>query len=142
MSVNDDRQQRPSDDAGKARHPDTEVIHRGEGAHPQATPLTTPIYATSTFTFDAAADLADYQHGKNEKYIYSRYANPTVRAAELKIAILEDAEDALVTSSGMAAITSTCRSLDCCKPATKWCAAPRFTAGRCKSFPTCSAASA
>src|ERR1039457_5425559 len=88
------------------KHPETEVIHRGEGGPASAAPLTTPIYATSTFVFDKAADLVDYQTGKNDKYIYSRYANPTVQAAEAKIAVLEGAEAALVTSSGMAA-TST-----------------------------------
>ncbi len=32
-------------------HQDTDVIHAGEGAVSSATPITTPIYATSTFTF-------------------------------------------------------------------------------------------
>jgi cystathionine beta-lyase/cystathionine gamma-synthase len=87
-------------------HPDTDVLHRGEGASPSATPLTTPIYATSTFLFDSAAEMEAYQRGGSGKYIYTRYANPTVQAAEAKLAVLEGAEAAMVTSSGMAA-TST-----------------------------------
>ena len=85
------------------KHPTTEVIHLGEGANPEATPLTTPVYATSTFVFANAAELEAYQAGKSEKYIYSRYANPTVQAVEQKLAALEGAEAALLTSSGMAA---------------------------------------
>ena len=86
-----------------SHHPTTDAIHAGDGARLDATPLTTPIYATSTFVFDSAADLEAYQEGRSGKYIYSRYANPTVQAAEAKIAALEGAEAALVTSSGMAA---------------------------------------
>jgi cystathionine beta-lyase/cystathionine gamma-synthase len=84
-------------------HPTTEVIHLGEGAHPDATPLTVPVYTTTTFVFQNAAELEAYQAGKSGKYIYSRYANPTVQAAEQKLAALEGADAALVTSSGMAA---------------------------------------
>ena len=84
-------------------HPTTEVIHLGEGAHPDATPLTVPVYTTTTFLFENAAELEAYQEGKSGKYIYSRYANPTVQAAEQKLAALEGADAALVTSSGMAA---------------------------------------
>ena len=86
--------------------PETEVLHRGEGATEGATPLNTPIYATSTFVFENAAELEAFQQGKSNKFLYTRYANPTVRAVEEKLAVLEGAEAALVTSSGMAA-TST-----------------------------------
>ena len=84
-------------------HPETDVIHRGDGARASASPLTTPIYATTTFVFANAAELEAYQQGKGDKYIYSRYANPTVQAVEEKLALLEGAESAMVTSSGMAA---------------------------------------
>jgi cystathionine beta-lyase/cystathionine gamma-synthase len=93
-----------SDHAGAApRHRDTDVVHRGEGVSDDATPLTTPIYATTTFVFDSAAELEAFQRGDSGRYMYSRYANPTVQAVEAKIAALEGAEAALVTSSGMAA---------------------------------------
>src|SRR5262245_30935387 len=86
-----------------AKHPTTEVIHLGEGANADATPLTVPVYATSTFVFQNAAELEAYQAGRSGRYIYSRYANPTVQAVERKLAALEGADAALVTSSGMAA---------------------------------------
>ena len=87
-------------------HSETEVLHRGEGAREGASPLNTPIYATSTFVFANAAEVEAFNQGKSTRYLYTRYGNPTVQAVEEKLAILEGAEAALVTSSGMAA-TST-----------------------------------
>ena len=73
-------------------HPDTEVLHVGEGAREGATPLTPPIYATSTFVFASAAELEAYQRkGGSNKYIYSRYANPSVQAVEEKMAVSKGA---------------------------------------------------
>lgn len=90
----------------KQSRPDTELIHAGEGPSATATPVTTPIYATSTFEFGSASELEAYQQGRSSSYIYSRYANPTVQAVETKLAAIEGGECALVFSSGMAA-TST-----------------------------------
>jgi len=87
-------------------HPDTELIHAGEGVAVDATPLTTPIYSSSTFRFESAAELEAYQQGRSKSYIYSRYANPTVQSVEAKLAAAEGGEAAMVLSSGMAA-TST-----------------------------------
>ncbi|HEX5070291.1 MAG TPA: aminotransferase class I/II-fold pyridoxal phosphate-dependent enzyme [Vicinamibacterales bacterium] len=84
-------------------HPETDVIHRADGAQADATPLTTPVYATTTFLFANAAELEAYQQGRGSRYIYSRYANPSVQAVEEKLALLEGGERAMVTSSGMAA---------------------------------------
>ncbi len=88
------------------RHRETDVIHAGEGASAAATPLTRPIYETSTFTFDSAAEVDAYQQGRSDKYLYSRYANPTVQSVEAKLVVLEAGEAALVTSSGMAAVAT------------------------------------
>jgi cystathionine beta-lyase/cystathionine gamma-synthase len=86
-----------------AKHPETDVIHAAEGARDGATPLTTPIYATSTFVFANAAELEAYQEGRSDKFIYTRYANPSVQSVETKLALAEGTDAALVTSSGMAA---------------------------------------
>jgi len=86
-----------------SRHFETKVLHEAEGAREGATPLTTPIYATTTYVFDSAAELEAYAQGKSNRFLYTRYENPTVQAAEAKIAVLEGAEAALLTSSGMAA---------------------------------------
>ncbi len=83
----------------------TTLIHRGEGAAP-ATPLTTPIYETSTFVFENAEAVRRYNEGGSGQYLYSRYENPTVVAVEQKLAAADGAEQALVFSSGMATIST------------------------------------
>jgi cystathionine beta-lyase/cystathionine gamma-synthase len=87
-------------------HANTRSLHAGEGAPDGAKPLNRPIYASSTYVFDSAADIEAYQRGDKSRYLYSRHANPTVESAEAKIAELEGAEAALVTSSGMAAVAT------------------------------------
>ncbi len=80
-------------------------MHAGEERHGQAGPLTTPIAQASVFVVPGVDGLRRYAEGDRELYLYSRYGNPTVAAAEQKIAELEGAEAAVVTSSGMAAET-------------------------------------
>ena len=63
-------------------------------------PLTTPIYETTTFVFDNAQEVVAYNEGRSNKYLYSRYTNPTVVAVEQKLAALDRAEAALLFSSG------------------------------------------
>ena len=86
--------------------PATEVLHRGDGEAGRAVPLTTPIYETTTFVFDSADEVKQYNEGKSQKFLYSRYANPTVTSVERRLAVLEGAEAALVLSSGQAATTT------------------------------------
>jgi len=77
----------------------------------------TPIYASSTFTFDTAEEGAARFAGADKTKIYSRWGNPTFTAAEKTIAALEafglKAENgeplklkALLHSSGQAAMTT------------------------------------
>ena len=86
--------------------PATELIHVADGIRDDAAPLTTPIYETTTFVFENAQQVRDYNEGRSTKFLYSRYANPTVLAVEAKIAGLEGAERSLVFSSGQAATTT------------------------------------
>src|SRR3954471_23056233 len=81
----------------------TELIHAGETDRGTAVPLVTPIYETTTFVFDNAQEVVAYNEGRSSKYLYSRYANPTVVSVERTIAALDRADAALVFSSGMAA---------------------------------------
>ena len=76
-----------------------------EGEHSEA------IYTTSSFVFANAAEAAARFSGEQPGNVYSRYTNPTVRTFEDRIAALEGAEQAVATSSGMAAILSTCLAL-------------------------------
>jgi cystathionine beta-lyase/cystathionine gamma-synthase len=82
--------------------PATEILHAA-GTPGEAVPLTTPIYETTTFVFDSAAEVVRYNEGRSARYLYSRYGNPTVVAVEQAIAGLEGAEAALLFSSGQAA---------------------------------------
>ncbi|MCZ6830022.1 MAG: O-succinylhomoserine sulfhydrylase [Gammaproteobacteria bacterium] len=91
-------------------HPDTLAIRVGhvrtaEGEHAE------PIFLTSSYVFDDAAEAAARFAGERAGNVYSRYTNPTVRVFEERIAALEGAEDAVATASGMAAIMSTCLAL-------------------------------
>lgn len=91
----------------KPRGQATELIHVGEDRLPRAEPVNVPIYQTTTFLFESADEVLRYQQGKaTEKFLYSRYANPTVVVTEQKIAALDGAEAALVFASGMAAASS------------------------------------
>jgi cystathionine beta-lyase/cystathionine gamma-synthase len=86
--------------------PDTELIHAATSHFRDPAALTTPIYETSTFVFDSAKELLAYNEGRSDKYLYSRYANPTVVSVEQKLAALDRAEQALLFSSGMGATTT------------------------------------
>lgn len=80
--------------------------HRtGEGENAE------PIFPTSSYVFESAAQAAARFSGAEEGNVYSRYTNPTVRGFEERIAAMEGAEAAVATSSGMAAILSTCMAL-------------------------------
>ena len=87
----------------KPRGLSTELIHRGEEVPVRADAVGVPIYETTTFLFENADEVRRYQEGKVSKYLYSRYANPTVVVTEQKLAALDRAELALVFASGMAA---------------------------------------
>ena len=68
--------------------------------------VTKPIYQTSTFAFKNSAEVIGFQKGDKEKYLYTRYGNPTLKVVEDKMAILEGGEEGLVVSSGMAAVST------------------------------------
>ncbi|MYC95565.1 MAG: aminotransferase class I/II-fold pyridoxal phosphate-dependent enzyme [Caldilineaceae bacterium SB0661_bin_32] len=90
----------------------TQAVHAGEKRYISHDSLTVPIVQTSTYTFEDTASLINYMEEHMfwdvpEREEYGRYGNPTVRAAEAKLAALDAAEDALLLSSGMAAITTT-----------------------------------
>jgi cystathionine beta-lyase/cystathionine gamma-synthase len=90
-------------ESGKTRGLATELIHRGEDAPMRAEPVNVPVYETTTFLFESAEEVRRYQEGKAAKFLYSRYANPTVVVTEQKLAALDRAAAALVFASGMAA---------------------------------------
>lgn len=81
--------------------------------------LTTPVVQTATYTFNDTADLCAFMDAKmwgradtlGDRGEYGRYDSPTVRAVERRIAALEEAEDALLFPTGMAAVTNVLLSI-------------------------------
>jgi len=88
----------------------TKAIHGGTNPDNNKS-VATPIYQTSTFRFDTVEEGARLGQDIGPGYYYTRWGNPTGRVFEEKIALLEGAEDALATSSGMAAISTAVLSL-------------------------------
>jgi len=70
-----------------------------------------PIFATSSYVFNSAAEAAARFSGEKPGNIYSRFTNPTVRTFEERLAALEGGERCVATGSGMAAILSACLAL-------------------------------
>jgi len=64
------------------------------------------LHLTSSFVFDSAAQAAAVFSGQEPGNIYSRFTNPTVRAFEQRLALMEGADSCVATASGMAAILS------------------------------------
>src|SRR5690554_5835121 len=86
---------------------ETDVVHFGYDSKDHFGSLSTPIYQTSTFTFDTAEQGENRFAGEEEGFIYTRLGNPTVKALEERIAVLEKGEAGLAFSSGMAAVSAT-----------------------------------
>lgn len=84
----------------------TRMIHGGAIKDALGSPHL-PLYDTTTFKFDTTRQLLDVVEGHREGFLYTRYgANPTIQDLEAKLASLDDAEAALVFSSGMAALSA------------------------------------
>jgi len=80
-------------------------VHAGELDDPYGS-ATVPIYQTSTFRFRNADHGRKLFMGEEEGYIYTRIGNPTIRALEKAIAVLEKGYDGIAFSSGMAAVNA------------------------------------
>lgn len=83
----------------------SQLIHYS-GHHDHYGSATVPIYQTSTFAFESAQDGADCFAGVKPGYMYTRIGNPTVKALERQIALLEHACDSVAVASGMAAVST------------------------------------
>lgn len=88
-----------------ALHPDTLLI-RGGTHRSEHGETAEAMYLTSGYVYDSAETAAARMSGEAPGYVYSRYANPTVRMLEERLALLEGAETARITASGMGAISS------------------------------------
>lgn len=87
----------------KAWRPQTLMV-RGGTTRSQYGETSEALYLNSGFVYDSPEQQSARMAGDEPGYIYSRYANPTVRMFEERLAQLEGAEDCRATASGMAAI--------------------------------------
>ena len=82
----------------------TKCVHAGERRQKPEGSITAPIFTASTFTFESTDDLLRFVDGDEQREEYGRYGNPNERSVEGKLAALDGAEDAILYSTGMAAI--------------------------------------
>lgn len=85
--------------------PDTAAIHSDRHLNPTSAVIA-PIFQTANFAGSSAEDFAERAGQPRHPQFYTRYSNPTLQQAEHVLASLEGAEAALVTASGMGAVTA------------------------------------
>ncbi|MGQ3674807.1 O-succinylhomoserine sulfhydrylase [Xanthobacter sp. TB0139] len=84
-------------------HPETRLVHGGTlrsgfGETSEA------LFLTQGFVYDNAESCEARFKGDEPGFVYSRYANPTTEMFEQRMALIEGAEAARATASGMAAV--------------------------------------
>ncbi len=85
----------------------TRAIHGNESNKGKSAPVTVPIYQSSTYIFpNTDAMERCIVHREMNQHEYVRFGNPAQDVLNERLALLESAEDALVFSSGVAAITN------------------------------------
>ena len=82
----------------------TTSVHAGELHHKPMDSITDPVVLASTYTFEDTQSVIDFIEQKLPREEYGRYGNPNERIVERKLAALEGGEQAVIYSSGMAAI--------------------------------------
>ena len=90
----------------KAVGPRTLAIHAGEQPDPATGASSPNIVMSSTFIKEKPEGFSAYELTEDSPFVYTRWANPTVRMLEAKVAALEDAEAASAFASGMAAASA------------------------------------
>ncbi|HJV64185.1 MAG TPA: aminotransferase class I/II-fold pyridoxal phosphate-dependent enzyme, partial [Geomonas sp.] len=84
---------------------DSKLIHGATAPGPSGA-TKTPVVQASAFAYGTAEELEDVFRGRAIGQVYTRIGNPTLEALEKRLAAIEDGIAAIVTSSGMAAITT------------------------------------
>jgi len=82
----------------------TRAIHGGDAYNPTPA-VSSPIYQSATYAFDNPEAIAEAMIAEAHPQFYGRYASPNTKQVEATIAGLEGAETAIVTASGMAAVS-------------------------------------
>jgi len=85
--------------------PATQLVHGGTNRS-QFGEMSEAMFLTSGYAYDSAEQAEARFKGDEEGFVYSRYSNPTVDMFEKRMCLLEGAEAARATSSGMAAVAA------------------------------------
>lgn len=86
-------------------HPDTLLVQGGTARSPYGE-TAEALYLTQGFVYDDAESCEARFKGEDPGFIYSRYGNPTTAMFESRMALLEGAQAARATASGMAAVNA------------------------------------
>lgn len=89
----------------------TLAVHAGSGNETVTGCVGTPIYQSTTFLLNEDQYQSVGQGYARDRFIYTRYGNPSQWSVQEKLAALEGAESSVVFSSGMAAISTTLLTL-------------------------------
>jgi O-succinylhomoserine sulfhydrylase len=92
-------------DKTAALRPATRLVHGGTLRSPFGE-TSEALFLTQGFVYETAEAAEARFKGEDPGFIYARFSNPTVRMFEERMALLEGAEDARATASGMAAVTA------------------------------------
>lgn len=85
--------------------PATQLVHGG-GVRSQFGELSEALFLTQSFAYPTMEAAEARFKGEDPGFIYSRFSNPTVAMFEQRMCLLEGAEAARATASGMAAVTA------------------------------------
>ena len=91
-----------NDDSG-TRRPRTAQV-RGGLARSNFCETAEGLFMTSGYVYESAEEAQESFDGTRDRYVYSRFKNPTIRTFELRLAEVEGALDCRATASGMAAV--------------------------------------
>jgi len=89
--------------ARESLRPDTLAV-RGGLVRSEFHEVSEAIYLTQAYTYDSAAEAEAAFAGERDRFLYSRYNNPTVSTFEERLRLLEGAEAAYATATGMSAV--------------------------------------
>ena len=83
----------------------TKLVHGGERRKlPDVRSVSTPIYASATFTYDSMEEIDQVFGGEKQGFVYTRYGNPTTSALEEVVRDIEEGAVACAYATGMAAV--------------------------------------
>ncbi|MFY9656685.1 MAG: O-succinylhomoserine sulfhydrylase [Methylocystis sp.] len=94
-----------SEPARRPMKPATALVHGG-ALRSSFGELSEALYLTQSFVYPSAEAAEARFKGDDPGFIYSRFSNPTVAMFEARMCLLEGAEAARATASGMAAVTA------------------------------------